>query len=280
FLEEDGLSGGVEYATDLFDAATVRRLQGHFLNVVRAAASAPDAAISELPVLTPEERWQVVEAWNDTASEYPRETPVHRLFERVAARDPQAPAILWEGGTLSYGELDRWANRLARRLRARGIGPEVAVALDMERSPELVVASLAVLKAGGFYVPLDAADPAERRALILEDSGAAVRLDHDEVTDVAAAEAGDAGEDSGPPSVAVDAEGLIYVIYTSGSTGRPKGVAVFHRAIARLVLNTNYVRLGPGERVAHVCNTAFDVAAFEVWGALLTGASLVVIPRE
>src|SRR6185312_8572305 len=131
FLEEDGLSGGVEYATDLFDAATVRRLQGHFLNVVRAAASAPDAAISELPVLTPEERWQVVEAWNDTASEYPRETPVHRLFERVAARDPQAPAILWEGGTLSYGELDRWANRLARRLRARGIGPEVAVALDM-----------------------------------------------------------------------------------------------------------------------------------------------------
>jgi len=280
FLEEDGLSGGVEYATDLFDAATVRRLQGHFLNVVRAAASAPDAAISELPVLTPEERWQVVEGWNDTASEYPRETPVHRLFERVAARDPQAPAILWEGGTLSYGELDRWANRLARRLRAQGVGPEVAVALDMERSPELVVALLAVLKAGGFYVPLDAADPAERRALILEDSGAPVRLGHDEVTDVAAAEAGDAGEDSGPPSVAVDAEGLIYVIYTSGSTGRPKGVAVFHRAIARLVLNTDYVRLGPGERLAHVCNTAFDVAAFEVWGALLTGASLVVIPRE
>jgi natural product biosynthesis luciferase-like monooxygenase protein/amino acid adenylation domain-containing protein len=276
FLAEDGLSGGVEYATDLFDAATVRRLQGHFLNVVRAAASAPDTAISELPILTPEERWQAVEAWNDTASEYPREIPVHRLFERVAARDPQAPAILWEGGTLSYGELDRWANRLAWRLRARGVGPEVAVALDMERSPELVVALLAVLKAGGFYVPLDAADPAERRALILEDSGAAVRLGRD---DVAAAEAGDAGEDSGP-SVAVDAEGLAYVIYTSGSTGRPKGVAVFHRAIARLVLNTDYVRLGPGERMAQVCNTAFDVAAFEVWGALLTGATLVVIPRE
>ncbi len=283
FLEEGGLSGGVEYATDLFDAATVRRLQGHFLNVARAAASAPDAAISELPILTPEERWQVVEAWNDTASEYPRETPVHRLFERVAARDPQAPAILWEGGALSYGELDRRANRLARRLRAQGVGPEVAVALDMERSPELVVASLAVLKAGGFYVPLDAADPAERRALILEDSGAAVRLGRDEVIEVTAAmagEAGDAGEDSGPPSVAVDAEGLIYVIYTSGSTGRPKGVAVFHRAIARLVLSTDYVRLGPGERVAHVCNTAFDVAAFEMWGALLTGACLVVIPRE
>jgi natural product biosynthesis luciferase-like monooxygenase protein/amino acid adenylation domain-containing protein len=276
FLEETdgGLAGGVEYAADLFDAATIQRLAGHFLNLLRTAVALPDSALSELSILAPEEERQVVEAWNATAADIPRETPVHRLFEAVAARDPQAPAVLWDGGSLSYGELDRWANRLARRLRAQGVGPETAVALDLERSPELVVAMLAVLKAGGFYVPLDAADPEERRAMILEDAGAPVRIDREDVN------AAESDEPDGGLDVRVDAGSLAYVIYTSGSTGRPKGVAIPHRAIVRLAVNTDYLRLGPGDRVAHASNTAFDAATFEVWSSLLAGAALVVIPRE
>ncbi|HEX4964088.1 MAG TPA: MupA/Atu3671 family FMN-dependent luciferase-like monooxygenase [Thermoanaerobaculia bacterium] len=270
----EGVRLDLEYRTDLFDAATVHRLLGHFRTLLEGAVADPDAPLWELPLLTPAEERQVVAAWNETAAEIPRATPVHRLFAAVTARDSQAPAVLWEGGALSYGDLDRWANRLARRLRSRGVGPEVAVVLDLPRSAELVVAMLAVLKAGGFYVPLDPADPEERRALILEDSGALVRLGGADV--IAAAEAEDV-EDAESP---VDAGNLAYVIYTSGSTGRPKGVAIPHRAIVRLAVNTAYLRLGPGDRVAHASNTAFDAATFEVWSSLLAGAALVVIPRE
>ncbi|HKV09099.1 MAG TPA: amino acid adenylation domain-containing protein [Thermoanaerobaculia bacterium] len=268
---DGGLAGGIEYGTDLFDAATVRRYGGHLLTVLAAAVAAPETAVSDLPLLTAEERGHVLRDWNRTETDYPRETPVHHLFAEVAARTPEAPAVIEGEETLSYGELARRAGLLAVRLREMGVGPEATVALDLERSAALIVAMIAVLQAGGAYVPLDPGDPEERRTFLLEDSGAMVRIDRETA-------AGTSGEAA--PGARGTGDSLAYVLYTSGSTGRPKGVAVPHRAINRLVLNTDYVRLGPGDRVAHLSNTAFDAATFEIWGALLTGAALVVIPRD
>jgi natural product biosynthesis luciferase-like monooxygenase protein/amino acid adenylation domain-containing protein len=281
----------LDYRSDLFDPATMDRLLSHLAVLaagVTDAAADPSRPLAEIPLLTEAERRQVVEDWNRTDADYPRDTPLHHLFAAAAARDPGAPAVLWTGpdgeAALTYGELEQRAGRLAERLRGMGVGPEVTVALEMERSPELVTAMLAVLMAGGAYVPLDPSDPAERRAFLLEDSGTRVRMEkpsHEVILTRGTSGRIWEGERSARPDPSVPGgEALAYVIYTSGSTGRPKGVAVPHRAVARLVLGTDYVRLGPGDRVAHVSNTAFDAATFEVWGALLTGAALVVIPRD
>ncbi|MES1240935.1 MAG: non-ribosomal peptide synthase/polyketide synthase [Acidobacteriota bacterium] len=263
----------LDYRTDLFDAATMDRLLERFVVLLGGIVAAPETALGDLPLLTASEREQVLAEWSGSETAYPRETPVHRIFEEVAARQPDAPAVLSDEGSLTYGELARRARSLAHHLRAMGVGPETPVALDLERSPELITGMLAVLEAGGFYVPLDPADSSERRAWLLEDSRAKVVLTAKDIKDCK-----DARDESSWESSGGDA--LAYVLYTSGSTGRPKGVAVPHRAINRLVLETDYVRLGPGDRTAHLSNTAFDASTFEVWGALLTGAALVIFPRE
>ncbi len=271
----------LDYRSDLFDGATLDRHLAHLEVLAAGAAEDPARRLGDLPLLTAAERRQVVELWNDTAAAYPDDVPIHRLFAEVARRDPGAPAVLWQGTageeSLTYGELAERAARLARRLRGLGVGPDVPVVLEMERSPELIVALLGVLGAGGAYLPIDPADPAPRRALLREEAGAAVRLAAGDVAALLAApdelemaEAEPAGD--------VDAGCLACVLYTSGSTGRPKGVALPHRALVRLVRNTDYIELGPGDRMAHLSNTAFDAVTFEVWGALLNGAALVVIP--
>ncbi len=286
-----GLRGEIEYSTDLFDAATMRRLVERFRVLGEGAAANPDASIAELPLLPAAERVQILAEWPGAEPEYPRETPAHRIFEEVARRYPDAPAVIWEGpegeASLSYRELNRRANRLARRLRELGVGPEVPVALDLERSPELVVAELAAVKTGGFYVPVDPADTSERRAWMLEDSRAAVRIvargpvESDPAGPfVLALDELEDDEIDAEVSAELGGDALIYVLYTSGSTGRPKGVAVPHRGVNRLVLNTDYIQLGPGDRIAHLSNTAFDVSTWEVWGPLLTGGATVIVPRE
>jgi amino acid adenylation domain-containing protein len=292
------LHASAEYSSALFDADTVRRMLGHLAALLAGIAADPQARISELPLLSEAERAQLLAGWNETRAEFPRTVPVHRLFAARAAAAPEAPALLWDGGHLTYGELDARASSLARRLRALGVGAGTLVALILERSPELVIAALAVLKAGGGYVPLDPKDPAERLSFVLDDTRApvvvgnggaggdlpAARLAREaahaprllllEGPEMSAEGSGAAWDDE------TDAESTAYVIYTSGSTGRPKGVEVPHRAIGRLVIGTDYVHLGPGDRVAHLSNPAFDAAVFEVWGALLNGAALVVVPRE
>jgi natural product biosynthesis luciferase-like monooxygenase protein/amino acid adenylation domain-containing protein len=284
-LEADGaLALSFDYLSDLFDPATIDRLAGYLLTLVDGVIADPARPLGDLPLLSAAELRQVVTDWNRTATDYPRGQSIPALFDAVAARDPQAPAVLWTGPageeSLSYGELRARADRLAGRLRARGVGPEVRVALEMERSAELVVAMLAVLKAGGAYVPLDPADPADRRAYVLEDSGALLLPIEKMIEEMMAEEDGPTAPTAPLPTASPDPQHLAYVIYTSGSTGRPKGVAVPHRGVVRLCVNTDYARLGPHDRVAHVSNTAFDAATFEVWGALLNGALLVVIPRE
>ncbi|MCP4663549.1 MAG: amino acid adenylation domain-containing protein, partial [bacterium] len=321
---EDGLTGAVEYSTDLFDATTLRRLVGHLESLVEGTVADPGKRLSELPWLRAAEQRQLLVEWNDTAGDYPGELSIARLFELRVAQSPEAVAVVFNDESLSYAELNRRANRLAhylpfagprsdngpkpapsQRLRPTAASeklltqvtgaPELMVAICMERSLRTVVAILAILKAGGVYVPLDLSYPPERLAFMLEDAEAPVLITEEAVAASLPAELGgihivcldrDAAavaraSDCNPAAgAAVGGDQLAYVIYTSGSTGIPKGVAVSHRAVARLVFCTNYVDLGPGDRVAQASTTSFDAATFELWGALLHGGRLVGIDKQ
>ncbi|MFP5287287.1 MAG: amino acid adenylation domain-containing protein, partial [Thermoanaerobaculia bacterium] len=242
-------------------------------------------------LLTPEEALQLA-GWNATSRDYPQAT-VHELFARQAERAPGAVAVTFGDQELTYGELDLRSRRLARRLRLQGVGSGSLVGLCTERSAEMVVGMLGILAAGGAYVPLDPSYPEERLAFMLEDTGAGVPVAQEHLAGRLPAREGlrveilDREEDAhGPLELASLSSGVsspgapAYVIYTSGSTGRPKGVVVPHRAIVRLVRETDYVQLGPDDRVAQAANSSFDATTFEVWGALLNGGRLVGIERE
>jgi amino acid adenylation domain-containing protein len=288
---DGALEGAFEFSTDLFDASTIARMAGHFRQLLEGIAADPERGIAELPMLTAAELHQLQVQWNDTASDYPKDRCIPDLFHEQAARHPDAVALVHGDDLLTYRELDARANRLARHLRSLGAGPEAAVGICMERSPDLVAGMLGVLKAGGAYVPLDPNYPRERLSFMLRDTDVRVILTHRALLDQLPAHDSrvvcldrdapviDAcSSDRLPPATAADA--LAYVIYTSGSTGQPKGVMVPHRGVARLVCNTNYVQLGTDDCVAHLSNPSFDAATFEVWGALLNGARLAIIPRE
>jgi amino acid adenylation domain-containing protein len=295
FVFEDGdrLTGSIEYNGELFEAATLHRLAGHLESLLAAAVADPAESVLRLPLMNAAERHQVEVEWNDAGAPYPVAASLQALFEEQVRLRPEAPAVLAaDGGEVSYGELNRRANRLAHGLRARGVGAGSRVGLCCDRSVELVVGVLAIVKAGGAYVPLDPDYPAERLAFMIEDSALQVLVGEEgalaqlpaaqreamDVVLISGSEAAD-GPDADPPVTAGGAS-LAYVIYTSGSTGRPKGVAVPHRAVTRLVRDTNYVRLEPGDRIGQAANISFDAATYEVWGALVNGAATVVIPRE
>ncbi|HEX8318268.1 amino acid adenylation domain-containing protein [Longimicrobium sp.] len=284
-----GLRGGLIYSTDLFDRGTIERMIGHLARVLEQVAADPDARLSRLALAGPEERARVVVEWNRTEAEYPRNACIHQLFEAQAERTPDAAALAWGTEALTYRELDARANRLAHHLAALGAGPESRVGLRLERSVENVVATLAVLKAGGCCVPVDTSYPAERMELMLADSGVRVLLSDGELAAPTGlhvvrldqlAEGLAAGPDH-PPSTNASAENLAYVFYTSGSTGRPKGVMMAHREVVQYASGLpGTMPIGPGDRVAQASNASFDAAVFEIWGALLNGAALVGIDRD
>ncbi|MCP3962382.1 MAG: amino acid adenylation domain-containing protein [bacterium] len=287
--DEDPLSGGVEYNLDLFDQATVLRLIGHYRKILEAAVAEPGRGIGELQLLTDREVEQL-EAWNQTATSYPAESSIQELFEAHAARAPSAAALICGERRLSYAELDRWATREARRLRRHGVGPETLVGLYMERSIEMVVATLAILKAGGAYLPLDVNDPGERMRFVLEDSGIPLLITDDSLRQrlsiddggrrILRLEADDPDAETEMESAAprTHPDQMAYVMYTSGSTGKPKGVVVRHRSVVRLVCDSGYARFGPDDVFLQFAPASFDAATFEIWGALLNGASLVIAP--
>jgi amino acid adenylation domain-containing protein len=292
---EAGIGGYLEYNTDLFDPATIRRALGHLATLLGGAAADPSRRLSELPLLPAAERRQILAEWNATA-EPAWEGPVDALFAAQAARTPEAVAVICRGEPLTYGELGARADRLASRLRALGVGPETPVALAMERSLEMVVGLLGIWKAGGAYLPLDPAYPRERLAYMLEDSGAPVLVTHGAEGDPLAGDfarggwtgevvcLGPGGGLPGPSEEPVVAgtgpDHLAYILYTSGSTGRPKGVQVTHRALANFLGSMRREPgLSSGDVLVAVTSLSFDIAGLELWLPLAAGARVVLATR-
>ncbi|MBA2672059.1 amino acid adenylation domain-containing protein, partial [Ramlibacter sp.] len=290
--QRDGLALGFEYATDLFDAATIERMARHFTRLLEGIVQAPAAPVRALALLDAQESQQILHAWNATRQDYPRDASIHTLFEAQARRTPHATALQCEGEQLTYAQLDARANQLARYLNTQGAGPERLVGVCMERGLRMVVGLLGILKAGAAYLPLDPAEPRERLAAMLDDARPVLVLTQRRLLPLlpdAAAKGVPAfcmdsqwhaldAQPATPPGAAAWPGQLAYVTYTSGSTGRPKGVAIPHRGVLRLVLDGSYAPLGPADCVAHCANPAFDASTWEIWGALLNGARLLVVP--
>jgi len=289
--QDEDLTASLTYSTEMFDSTTIARMLRHFEILLSALVADPLRRLSELSLLTEAERSELLVQWNDSKAEYPKDVCVHQLFEVWSERSPQATALVFDDQQLSYGELNRRANQLASYLRSLGVGPEVLVGVCVEPSVEMVVGLLGILKAGAAYVPLDPTYPLERLALIIEDIQAPILLTQERLAErLPALWAQIIRLDSDWDLMAREREenifsgagsnNLAYINYTSGSTGKPKGIGILHRAVNRLVFNTNYIKLGPDDIVTQASNFSFDAATFEIWGALLHGGKLVGVRRE
>jgi len=288
YVNDDGpeLQAYAVYDTHLFDAATLARMLEQYRAILDQVTRWPDRPVDELELMSERERHQLLVEWNDTEATLPEQQSIPELFEAQARRTPQATALVFDGGSISYAELNRRADRLARRLAHAGVGLDGRVGVLLERSPELVVALLAVLKAGGAYVPLTPDVPGPRGQRMLRDADARVLIT---TRDMAAGfgpfdgalidveedlEAGPTREERPRPG----RDNLAYVMYTSGSTGTPKGVAVTHKNVMRLVCEARFASLGADEVFLLFAPVAFDASTLEIWGPLLNGARLVVAP--
>jgi amino acid adenylation domain-containing protein len=292
-LREDGdaIVGSLEYATALFDPDTVARYLGYWQALLAGMVADDSQAVARLPMLGEAERRQVLYGWNATQADYPKASCVHELLEAQALQTPEADAVVWNGGRLSYAELNARANRLAHHLRRIGVAAGDFIPVVMARSVEMLVAQLAVLKSGCAYVPIDPEFPADRQAfmiqdcqarqvIVAQDSAAGRDWPSVQVLDLAQANEAIAHCSSADLHLQRAADTPAYIMYTSGSTGVPKGVIVPHRAINRLVINNGYARIEPTDCVAHCSNPAFDASTFEIWGALLNGARILIIPQS
>jgi len=279
----------VNYTTDLFDAETAARLGAHLGVVLETAAANPDRPIGDFDLRSERDLSELARS-NATNTPYPSDACVDALFSAVATASPNAEALSFGGRSMSYGELDARSTRLARHLQRFGVGVETRVALCAERSIDMIVGMLAVLKTGAAYVPLDHDYPRDRLEFMLEDARVPVLLTQEALEGALPvhssrlvfldddSEWADASSD--PIASRHDASCLAYVMYTSGSTGRPKGVAITHRSIVRLLFGTSFVPFGPTERIAHASSPSFDAATLEIWGALLHGGCVVGIDKE
>jgi len=298
-LQQEGnqIVGELEYATALFERSTIERYLRYFRTLLAAMVADDTQKVDRLSMLPQEERQQLLYEWNATAAEYPRDKCVHELFEDQVEKRPGAVAVAYEDKQLTYGELNRRANRLAHYLRSLGVRPDTLVAVCVDRSLEMIVGLLAVMKAGGAYVPLDPAYPAERLRYMVEDSGPKVLLTQGHLRELmrgvkrelAVIDLGDTGveweewpetnlEKAG---VGLTAEHLAYVIYTSGSTGTPKGVMVAHRGVTNFLCS---MRREPGIETDDVLlattRLSFDIAALELYLPLTIGAQLRILGGE
>ncbi|MDD1013908.1 amino acid adenylation domain-containing protein [Pseudomonas sp. TNT2022 ID1025] len=269
------------------DGEQVCQLLGCALdNLARALEQAPDTALHGISCLAPDERERVLQGFNATQRDYPREHALHTLFEAYAALSPDATAVVQGSVQWSYQQLDQHANRLAHYLLALGVRPGDCIALLLPRGVDLLAAQLAASKCAAVYVPLDINAPVERQAFMLQDSQARVLLTHSGEPQVGATQRIELdglvldGYRHTSPGLMVEAGRAAYIMYTSGSTGTPKGVQVPHRAIVRLVINNGFADFNSQDRVAFASNPAFDASTLEVWAALLNGGALVVIDQD
>jgi amino acid adenylation domain-containing protein len=290
--QPDGLETYFTYSTDLFDADTIVRMAGHLRKLLEGIVANPDEHISRLPLLTDAERHQLVVEWNDTGMEYARDRCVHHLFEAQAARTPNATAVVFGHESLTYAELDRRANQLARHLIKLGAVADGLVGICVERSLEMVVGLLGIMKAGSAYVPLDPAYPRDRIAFMLENAEVPLLLTQAQLAENLPKGASKvvlldsdwpeiATQSQEPPALTLDPENRAYVIYTSGSTGKPKGVEIRHCAVVNF-LTTMAERPGmtAGDRLLAVTTLSFDIAGLEIYLPLTRGASLEIVSRE
>lgn len=285
----DRLGALVEHRSDLVSSETIERMLGHFEILLEAIVSDPNLSIKRLPLLTETEQHQLLVEWNDTTTEYPRDTCIHKLFEEQAGRFPDEVAVESQDAKLTYNDLNKRSNRVAHHLQTLGVGPDKLVGIYMARSVECIVGLLAILKAGGAYLPLSTTYPKERLAYMINDAGLDVVLTTEnlrsELPDHQAQVVcldNDANKwmpySQENPAHEVQADQLAYVSYTSGSTGTPKGVEVPHRGVIRLIFGADYVQLGPRQRFLQHSTLSFDASTFEIWGALLHGGTCVLLP--
>ena len=286
--EKTSLRGYVSYNKSLFETDTIKRLINHLQNLLKAIAADKDGRISALPILTEQEKHQLLVGWNDTEAEYPRDKCVHELFENQAEKTPDAVAVIFENQQLTYRELNQRANHLAHYLKRRGVGPEVLLGICVERSLEMVVGILGIFKAGGAYLPIDPETPSERLKFMLDDAHPLLILTQERFYSLFAgcadqsicfADARDAlcSESEDNPENQVDDHSLAYLIYTSGSTGVPKGVLSEHGGLRnRLQWMQETYRLTPADRVLQKTPYTFDISLWEFLWPLTTGARLVL----
>lgn len=285
---EQGLNGFMQYDTDLFEADTIRRMLDHFAVLLEEAVTDPEQRISSMPLLTEARRRLMLAELNDTNGEYIDNVCIHHLFEAQAERTPDVTAVICEDQHLTYSQLNQRANQVAHYLRRLGAGPDSVVGLCMERSLEMVVALLGILKAGAAYLPLDSQYPQERLTFMIEDSRAQILLTQERLLNSIPRRQENlisidtewktiSGERDENPSSAVRPGNLAYVIYTSGSTGRPKGTMIQHES---LVSYTETATAGYGiahtDRVLQFCSISFDISAEEIFPCLTRGATLVL----
>ena len=289
----DGLTGTIEYSTDLFNADTINRLAGHFQTLLEAVVEQPETSIAQLPLLTAQERYQILVEWNATQTDYPKDQCIHQLFEEQVARTPDAIAVVFEDQQLSYQALNAKANQLAHYLQTVGVKPDTLVAICLERSFDMVIGLLAILKAGGAYVPLDPTYPRERLDFMLEDSRVSLLLTQkkfDSITNISKLhnEIQLIYFDSEWPTsfsahseVTVNPENLAYVIYTSGSTGKPKGVQISHRSFFNFLMSmAEMFDIKQQDVLLAVTTLSFDIAGLELYLPLICGAKIVIASRE
>jgi amino acid adenylation domain-containing protein len=287
-LDNEFLQLNLNYQTALFDEWRIDYMLGHLKTLLEGCVANPDQNIAHLPLLTENERRQILKEWNNTAKQYPSNKTIHALFEAQALTTPDVPAVIFENQQLSYGELNTRANQLAHYLAAQGIGPDVVVGISLERSPEMIIGLLAILKAGGAYLPLDPVYPTERLSFMMQDAGIKLLLTRSSLLTLLPANQARpilvdsdwaliARHQDRNPLKSTGPDNLAYLIYTSGSSGKPKGVPIHHQALVNYITGTaDFFGIGSDDRVLQFSTISFDTAAEEIFSTLTRGATLIL----
>ncbi len=292
-LEDDHVNQNmvIEFNSEIFESSTINILGDIILNLINSIVDNPKEKIGLLPIVNKEYMQELLEKWNQTKTDYPHDLAAHKVFELQCKKTPNNKAIVNDELILDYKSLNEKANQLANYLIKADVNLNDNIAIFMDRSIDLIISILGILKSGGVYVPIDPSYPLDRIQFMLKDTDTKFVLTQssyntatekfssdiiyiDEISNILE------NEDKSNPDIEISSDSIAYIMYTSGSTGKPKGVSVPHKGINRLVINTNYVEINENSKIAQVANTSFDASTFEIWGALLNGAELVILKKE